>query len=464
MDSGPPHREATSNMPEISGKKMAWSTTCDHAKERVMVPVRKPGRPLNACPHPPGVKCGCSDVTVAIPRKRRCDCVRSHTTELPRCGISRRSSKERFRPYGSSQKPATARDMSTYIQPTATHVPSASRFDMGLEAVSGPPWDLDSGPLATPSDEHSMQDLFAPALRTSRLERSRNDNILPDTEPELNTDLDASPTEILMNGSLAASSCCSRQPHPAQYMPPSESSSPTSTVSSYAARSRSSSISRIEPRMNQSLMMAIISNNPPAVANQPTYAPLVQQPLMEAPMQPTTSHPTACSNCGHGQPTVLMYPPNGSLLHPAGPPRWQQSTGAGRLVYAIYPNGTVGPPADLPAYAQTSARAESVGCSSSSLGTIHECGCGPGCECIGCIAHPFNQTTQEYIRSAYQDAFEGHDLEHQTYSQPLEPHTVLAPRTQSLHNPNLDISAEQTLSADDFFFVEYSITGDNYRG
>ncbi|RAL59213.1 hypothetical protein DID88_006668 [Monilinia fructigena] len=28
------------------------STKCTHANERLMVPVRKPGRPLSACPHP----------------------------------------------------------------------------------------------------------------------------------------------------------------------------------------------------------------------------------------------------------------------------------------------------------------------------------------------------------------------------------------------------------------------------
>jgi hypothetical protein len=39
-----------------------------------MVPVKKPGRPLSACPHLHNQLCGCSSVTAAIPRKQKCYC------------------------------------------------------------------------------------------------------------------------------------------------------------------------------------------------------------------------------------------------------------------------------------------------------------------------------------------------------------------------------------------------------
>src|SRR6187402_672967 len=39
-----------------------------------MVPVRKPGRPLSACPHPRDQSCGCGSVTAAIPRRQTCHC------------------------------------------------------------------------------------------------------------------------------------------------------------------------------------------------------------------------------------------------------------------------------------------------------------------------------------------------------------------------------------------------------
>jgi hypothetical protein len=55
------------------------ATSCKHAHERVMIPVRKPGRPLGNCPHRPGSRktCGCRDLTVAFPRRHQCVCVAS---------------------------------------------------------------------------------------------------------------------------------------------------------------------------------------------------------------------------------------------------------------------------------------------------------------------------------------------------------------------------------------------------
>lgn len=37
--------------------------------------MRKPGRPLRGCPHPSATTCACRSVTVALPRKRKCECV-----------------------------------------------------------------------------------------------------------------------------------------------------------------------------------------------------------------------------------------------------------------------------------------------------------------------------------------------------------------------------------------------------
>ncbi|KAK3366592.1 copper fist DNA binding domain-containing protein, partial [Podospora didyma] len=69
-------------MPIINGQKMAYapcirghrSTKCNHSFERVMVPVRKPGRPLSTLPCPPGKPCACGGIKVAIPRIQKCGC------------------------------------------------------------------------------------------------------------------------------------------------------------------------------------------------------------------------------------------------------------------------------------------------------------------------------------------------------------------------------------------------------
>ncbi|KAL2885633.1 Protein GRISEA [Ceratocystis lukuohia] len=77
-------------MPIIDGIKMACvpcirghrSTKCNHASERVMVPVRKPGRPLSICPHPSTKPCACG-VTAAIPKKSTCSCSPSGSKAEP---------------------------------------------------------------------------------------------------------------------------------------------------------------------------------------------------------------------------------------------------------------------------------------------------------------------------------------------------------------------------------------------
>ncbi|KAL1798289.1 hypothetical protein ACET3X_002326 [Alternaria dauci] len=50
------------------------SSKCDH-RDRVLVEVRKPGRPLSSCPHPTG-SCSCERVVInyTIPKTSECAC------------------------------------------------------------------------------------------------------------------------------------------------------------------------------------------------------------------------------------------------------------------------------------------------------------------------------------------------------------------------------------------------------
>jgi hypothetical protein len=54
----------------------------------------------------------------------------------------------------------------------------------------------------------------------------------------------------------------------------------------------------------------------------------------------------------------------------------------------------------LPAYASSMHNAPQ---STNGLaqGVSHQCGCGPGCACIGCVSHPFNAQTLQYVNDAY---------------------------------------------------------------
>ncbi|KAF2102625.1 hypothetical protein NA57DRAFT_52185 [Rhizodiscina lignyota] len=78
------------------------SSKCTH-KDRVLVEVRKPGRPLSACPHPVG-SCSCERVVVnyAIPKTNNdCDC------SSPQASGPNRVQKGKARKPGSSVTPST---------------------------------------------------------------------------------------------------------------------------------------------------------------------------------------------------------------------------------------------------------------------------------------------------------------------------------------------------------------------
>lgn len=142
------------------------------------------------------------------------------------------------------------------------------------------------------------------------------------------------------------------------------------------------------------------------------------------------------------------------------------------------------------------------------LNTLHSCGCGDTCQCIGCAAHPYNDATQEYVRSAYKGLHEsptptanvypgnaynisatplfdttdggyggssnGKDFAHPAAAkfavQPTTGHDVAGARNGNSenHSPLSEEGAstgvEETLSASDFFFVNYPISAEGCGG
>ncbi|KAF4454562.1 hypothetical protein F53441_2951 [Fusarium austroafricanum] len=180
------------------------------------------------------------------------------------------------------------------------------------------------------------------------------------------------------------------------------------------------------------------------------------------------------------QPTVFTYPPQyGSYLQPLQPEQWRQVmatmtfAGQGGMPSPFGIPGTT--PFATPTTPQTP---------HSAAGTSHQCSCGASCECVGCAAHPYNEATQNYVRSAWQSmmdtgytqanghgngeipATNGHSVNTSTTAVPpigSAEGTVspVAPQTPS--EAASGISEEQALSANDFFFVSYPF-GDSCAG
>lgn len=174
------------------------------------------------------------------------------------------------------------------------------------------------------------------------------------------------------------------------------------------------------------------------------------------------------------QPTVFTYPPQyGTYMQPLQPEQWRQ------VMAAL----SFGQPAPSNAFNMTRGGVETVPYTPppqdsppKNTGTSHQCDCGEGCQCIGCAAHPYNEATQNYVRSAWNSMMEeqsngnGSYTKHGTPQDASATHTPNETRAASTtpvevngngtapQTPSDAASVpgeEQTLSANDFFFVSY---------
>jgi len=217
--------------------------------------------------------------------------------------------------------------------------------------------------------------------------------------------------------------------------------------------------------------------------------------IMMAPFQ----HPMAMSNGMYpfyAQPNIFNYPPHyGSYMQPLQPEQWRHfmaaamafgqndgggggggASGGGSFGIQTGPFSTQQQPPTTP---------------NGSSWTSHHCSCGESCQCVGCAAHPYNEATQDYVRSAWnsmkEESQNGHA--HTNRNRPCHDGSAVGtnasngeadeatahPSSNGTTTPSLPhhdgtwspgaaqspsdaasgVSEEQALSASDFFFVSY---------
>jgi hypothetical protein len=163
--------------------------------------------------------------------------------------------------------------------------------------------------------------------------------------------------------------------------------------------------------------------------------------------------------------TVFTYPATyGSFQNPLQPSAWRQGIRSNNYSQPQPPAPLPGPlPFDAPLI-------------SGNMDTVHTCSCGDTCQCIGCAAHPYNDATQDYVRSAWASMSLEPPSEMYTNGQPppttngntpMQPQSVDQVSSPTAHTPSSTTSGtgeEQSLSASDFFFVNYPFTGDDGCG
>ena len=165
--------------------------------------------------------------------------------------------------------------------------------------------------------------------------------------------------------------------------------------------------------------------------------------------------------------TVFSYPPTyGSYQNPLQMSAWRQGI---RSNNDSQPQASVSMSPEAPSFNGTLI--------TGNMDTVHTCTCGDTCQCIGCAAHPYNDATQDYVRSAWASMSleQPHDL--YTNGQPptpstngntpRQPNNVDQVSSPTVHTPSSTTSGhgeEQSLSASDFFFVNYPFSSDGCGG
>ncbi|KPM37407.1 hypothetical protein AK830_g9183 [Neonectria ditissima] len=401
-------------MPLINGQKMACepcirghrSTKCTHANERLMVPVRKPGRPLSTCPHPVSRPCSCGQVTAAIPRKQKCHCgpnsaeppeVKAEASDLsnatpqsppkatnPPYRIQKTTTKNGTQPLGRRQSvdttalermdPNMLNIMPAYS--TAQQKPPAPMPDMSAFGAMGMvPADTSFGPMVYP--------VFSPQMPSPMIGPDAA-NGMPNGHSPVLTNGQASDKDNETTSKVG--SCCGGGSNGVTTSLPATTQSST-TVSSPIITSE---------RKTKSCCSSGINSPKAEPKSDVLPMPGVSAPngLVMPPFQPPMVIPNGIYPY-YPQPTIFTYPPQyGSFLQPLQPEQWRQvmasmtfaAQGGMPAPYAI-PNA-------VPYHAQ--------GTPHSAAGTSHQCTCGETCQCVGCAAHPYNDATQSYVRSAWE--------------------------------------------------------------
>lgn len=367
-----------------------------------MVPVRKPGRPLSLCPHPPSRQCGCAGgVTAAIPRKQQCRCGAS---KPPASKGGSASPKIKSSPPGETppkspakttsgsgsfrvQKPPKPQSRKASIDPS-----TLNRIDLSQVNIM-PSLDTRS-PSQTPNRTPVMQTI--PNLSNGHYGQIHHPGqgamnhimypIFPHQMPPPGSNHNMAPIHAeVHSGTISSESFLAGQtPH----TPISEGRN--NHLATLHRRAGSGTNNDVMPKKGSCCGSA--SSTPQPASMQPVEAAHVPQPSpgMVMPGVGPQGQPFAHF---YPHPTVFTYPPHyGSYLQPLLPELWKQAMDS-MMAQGLGSPNPMGPP--------NIGYMTSPAPSTPTIGTSHVCTCGDGCQCIGCAAHPYNDATQNYVRSAW---------------------------------------------------------------
>ncbi|KAI1118391.1 hypothetical protein F5Y14DRAFT_438755 [Nemania sp. NC0429] len=409
-------------MPILEGVKVACipcirghrSTKCTHQAERVMIPVRKPGRPLSSCPHQKGKPCSCNNtITAAIPRNSKCGCgtmepttagagtaVKTEPSASEAAPISPTRTTPQFRVTKHTATKSSGRKQSFDISLLNQMDPSTINVISGRDPTLSMNGNMShANPMPSPGFSPSFQPNFGPGgpLET-RFEYTRMLERLDDTV--LNTLFDSSRGTVSDSSLNGFSS--NRTPGHSSIGPPgaphytaisgspslgSSSNGPSIENASCCAKN-TAAIPLAHDQLGQQQQphgaLGIIQYGNSIATHGSNMAPLDYNAAMNSRpiMQHTPQHTAYTYSASYGS----------SFYEPLQYSQWQQMMTSQSQSMPPQNGYTASPPATM----------ETAAAVSNSY-TDHQCGCGEDCQCLGCATHPFNAAMQEYVLSALQD-------------------------------------------------------------
>ncbi|EFR00579.1 hypothetical protein MGYG_03584 [Nannizzia gypsea CBS 118893] len=377
------------------------SSKCQHF-DRLMMKVPKAGRPLQKCPHPKGT-CSCQKLyafMVRIPKGSTCLC----------------------RPlYKVPMAPGEAQ------QQQQPKIPS-SPTSLGAPTTAVPP-----SPMAPAT----------PSANANRIQkRSRRQNSIQASADSVSRGLGmlTSPAQVKNEASTPAGPSVDDSTAAASSKPNSalcqKTDSPATSTAIKNTPQNSGCCGSKRPS-NASFSVNVMENiqKTPGYKLPPSSSdtPLQSHPIQNNLLHKSLSTPAISEPAPSPAPFLLSslenefihYPPSS---HSVPPTSFNlQST----KYHHFNSFDQFGPPDGLPPglHASYGSTASQGGCKG------HNCGCGDGCQCLGCASHPYNDTTRHYIQemgymmaSGYGDQGpEGNDEVHSPpYSARLPPEPQLA--------------------------------------
>lgn len=472
-----------------------------------MIPVRKPGRPLSACSCAPGRTCACGGLRVAIPKKQKCVCPAGAAKESSRSEKKQPPAEAPASPSGSSSRASKSNSGS-----------DSGSGKQSFESTDSERTDSKSLKWPTP-DQNGATDGMSLAGAASLVGSQAGLPFDPANSGAVNTNtisIMATPSIHGTNGmSMTHAAGLAGSQGGLGGFAPGIGLAPAGHGIAYASPQNPSygprmaydmGLSYAQPTQlqheikveNAGFAQAANGNFgavlPPLAYATPPISTPPQQPMLGRSIMPklnsitpggggccgTTPETSSSSNSavmpqhGYGQsympqfpspvemspqemhsfqyPTVFTYPADyGSWQHPVSPAIWQQVISQ----TSMSANTPVSP----------TANAETGG-----AGTIFQCSCGESCQCIGCLAHPFNSQMFQYVNNAYSgsgvsspragtaglSAVEASGGQAQTTAAGQDHAPETTAKTPSEGSPTLE---EQSLPPMDYFFVNMPISG-----